>query len=622
MASTVAGDFAGELFASLHGSAPSAIGSQLGGPGAAGVVGAEAAELLWPLVQASGRSGDFERYLDLFPNGPRSEAAATAFELASLTGPTGLATAGSDTTAPVTRRLPVVVGTGPVTLPLPASDRPVVVIDPPRHGRLRAFDAAGNELPLGDQPVQMATLSYEPPLVMRTGVDELSLAVFIPAAREAGKSRSLDSADDRPRDAATGAGDEPSAGSMSMASLAPTLGSALGERLAVQLEIGVHACDREASLRFDSQGVVLGKFPEEIDTERAARACEAAVAQFPTVARFHFQLATAIDEGGDPAASVEHYRRAAELGHWQAVNRLGFFQLTGRGLPVDFAKALEAFEIAAANGDSFAMTNLGRAYRDGEIVEADRDQAIHWFLEAAALGNTFAYNNLGYMLLDEGDTASALPLFEQAAAAGDIYGHNNLGYVYHNGIGVDQDVTRAMEHYEAAAEGGQPNAPINLGFIHRDGAPGVSPDLHRAAFWFAEAAKVGNLWGSVHLAGLHAGGALTGTPNPELAAKLLARVAWLDAQTGAICRVAELWWRRAGRFRAVCRAAGRRRGACRAARAGAARLRSRACRRAARQSHRCGARRLPCFRRAAFAGWTCRRSRSWPSWCVDPPPDG
>ena len=196
MASTVAGVFAGELFASLHGSAPSAIGTRLVGPAAGSVVGAEAAELLWPLVQASGRSGDFERYLDLFPDGPRSEAAATAFELASLPLATGLAAAGADTTALVTRRLPVVVGTGPVTLPLPASDRPVVVVDPPRHGRLRAFDAAGNELPLGDQPVQVATLHYEPPLVMRTGVDRLSLAASTPAASEAGKSRSLDPAND------------------------------------------------------------------------------------------------------------------------------------------------------------------------------------------------------------------------------------------------------------------------------------------------------------------------------------------------------------------------------------------------------------------------------------------
>ncbi len=387
----------------------------------------------------------------------------------------------------------------------------------------------------------MASVRYEPPLVMRTGVDTLSLAAVTPAAAELGRSRSLEPASETvtgeavPGETVDGQPATSDAalpgGSAMVAALAPGAASALGERLVVQLEIGVHACDREASTRFDTQGVVLGLFRHEIDADRAIRACESAVAQFPEVARFHYHLGTAIDEGGDPEAAVPHYRRAAALGHWQAVNRLGFFHETGRGLPVDFAKARELYETAAAQGDTHAMNNLGRAYRDGDVVPADRDKAIDWFLASAANGNSYAYNNLGYMLLDEGDTESALPLFEQAAAAGDIYGENNLGYVYHNGIGVPQDVARAIEHYEAAAEGGQPNAPINLGFIYRDGAPGVAADVHRAAFWFAEAAKAGNLWGSVHLASLHAAGAL-GAPDPELAAKLLARVAWLDAADG------------------------------------------------------------------------------------------
>ncbi len=129
MASTVAEGFAGELFATLHGPAPSSIGGQLAGPRAGSVVGAEAAELLWPLVQASGRTSDYERYLDLFPNGPRSEAATTAFELASLTLPTAVPSSGSSAERERTRRVPVVVGTGPVMLPLPAGEAPIVLIE-------------------------------------------------------------------------------------------------------------------------------------------------------------------------------------------------------------------------------------------------------------------------------------------------------------------------------------------------------------------------------------------------------------------------------------------------------------------------------------------------------------
>jgi TPR repeat protein len=413
---------------------------------------------------------------------------------------------------PATLRVPVIVGTGPVVLPLPAEGAPIIVTDRPRHGRLRAFDAAGVELPLDAEPMALAMLRYEPPPLMRRGLDRLTLAAVAPA----GAGRSLGGSADATAPAGAESG--------------PVI--VQGPRVAVQLEIGVDACDREAGIRFDQHGVVLGLFPEEVQSERAVAACRAAVERFPEVARFHFQLGIAVDLGGDPEAAVPHYQTAALMGHWLAVNRLGFLHLTGRGLPVDLEKARALIEIAAEQGESHALNNLGRAYLVGEIVPADREKAVDLLLEAAAKGNTFAYNALGRLLLDEGDAERAVPLFRQAAEAGDIYGYNNLGWVYQNGMGVPQDLDQAINWYELAARSGQLNAPINLGFLYKDGAPGLDPDPKRAAFWFAEAARGGNLWGSVHLAQLYADGAIGDAADPVLAAKLYARVAWRDAETG------------------------------------------------------------------------------------------
>ena len=472
--------FATELFSELHGRLLSPVVTAAGRETAKAAD--DAAALLWPMVEASGRAEDHERYLGLYPETAKAAAATAGLELASL-DLTPIPAEAAAAAAPALRRVTVVVGTGPVELPLPATDQPLVVVEPPRHGRLRAFAADGAELSISLRPVRPTQVVYEPPLVLRRGVDRLSLAALASAAEPpARKTRSLDRepeagpAPARDKQGRVSPAAAPNPGDVGPAA-APALTDMLGERLTVQLEIVVDPCDHEAGFRYDSQGVVLGRFPEEIESRRAAEACRSAVERFPDVARFRFQLGMAIDQGGDPAAAVPHYRKAAGMGHWIAVNRLGFLYATGRGLPIDLDAAHAHFERAAANGDTHAMNNLARVYCFGEAVPADRERAIERLREAAARGNSFAFNGLGDILLDDGDGQGALPFFRQAASVGDAYNYNNLGYAYQNGIGVEADIETAIEWYERAAASGQPLAPINLGLLYRDGAPGMAADV-------------------------------------------------------------------------------------------------------------------------------------------------
>lgn len=450
----------------------------------------------------------------------------------------------------------VVVGTGPVAIPLPSAERSLVMREPPRHGRLRAVDAAGAELALGAVPVSPAMLEYLPPLALRQGVDAALLGLVAPAAaaEEVTAALETDGADSDPAASAevaeqAGEPDDPiDRDSLEVASLddgdAPlvrtlesetphaAIPAAAGDPFLVQFEITVDDCDRLAGARFDRQGVVLGNFPVDIDTAAAIDACEAALATYPDVPRFAFQLARALEEAGDYERAAALYDDAGAAGHVLGLTRLGYLHLVGRGMPPDVDKAIAFFETAAAAGEPYAMNSLARLYASGEGVEADREKAIDWYLQAAALGHTFAYNNLGYLLAEDNQADRALPLFQASAEAGDVYGYNNMGYAYQNGVGVEQDLAQAIAWYERAARGGQPNAPINLGLIYRDGGPGLDADPKRAAFWFAEAAGSGNPWGSVHLASLYEQGALGEAPDPVQAAKLLARVAWIDSATG------------------------------------------------------------------------------------------
>ena len=532
VADSAAGPLASEVFTALHApamadvaeadaaadvTAAEAAPASDAGETAAGQLPNDAATLLWPMITAVDQTDYYARFLSLFPDDDHAASAAAAIQLAALAGdrPLPPAAARSDDER-AALLVPVVVGTGPVTIPLPATERSLVLHEPPRHGRLRAVDEAGNELALGDTPIAPAMLEYLPPAALRQGVDALLLGLVEPAHAalangDTPAARSLETETAAERDARLATG---------------------GELFLVQFEITVDDCDLLAGTPFDRQGVVLGVFRTAIDTAAAIPACEAAVAAHPGVPRFVYQLGRAVEEAGDHARAVELYEAAAAAGHVMGIYRLGYLHLIGRGMPVDVDKAVTFFEAAVAEGETYAMNSLARLYAAGEGVPRDQDKAIDLFLQAAAQGNSYAYNNLGYLLAEDGEADRALPLFQASAEAGDVYGYNNMGYAYQRGIGVEPDIDQAIEWYERAARGGQPNAPINLGFIYRDGDLGLEPDPQRAAFWFAEAADGGNPWGSVHLASLYAQADIGPAADPVLAAKLLARAAWIDSATG------------------------------------------------------------------------------------------
>ena len=61
------------------------------------------------------------------------------------------------------------------------------------------------------------------------------------------------------------------------------------------------------------------------------------------------------------------------------------------------------------------------------------------------------------------DVTRAVELYERAAELGGKGAHYNLGILYANGEGVERDTSKAFRHYEAAAICGVVNARNNLG---------------------------------------------------------------------------------------------------------------------------------------------------------------
>ena len=264
-------------------------------------------------------------------------------------------------------------------------------------------------------------------------------------------------------------------------------------------------CDREAASPLDLQGVGQGKLPNEIDPGRAIAACERAVAAYPAVARFAYQLGRAELAKGETAAAKKLIEQAAVAKHTRAIWELGNLEAFGALGPVDLVKANAYYKRCSDAGDAYCELAFGRNLFFGRGVAQDRRGGLTLMLRAAALGHTYAMNELGYIFLyGKGQKVEAergIRFYEAGAERDDIYSLNNLGLVYLRGLGRRADPAKALGYFTRAAAGGHPFAPTNLGRMARDGVGGPR-DLGAAAHWFELAAERGDYWGALDRAGM------------------------------------------------------------------------------------------------------------------------
>lgn len=93
---------------------------------------------------------------------------------------------------------------------------------------------------------------------------------------------------------------------------------------------------------------------------------------------------------------------------------------------------------------------------------------------------------------NDGDYETALVLWQQRAQDNDNVAQNYLGIHYHLGLGVDQNIRKAVEWYELAAKAGNPEAQRNLGSLYESGKLGKR-DFEEAYVWLYAAYQQGNV---------------------------------------------------------------------------------------------------------------------------------
>ena len=227
-------------------------------------------------------------------------------------------------------------------------------------------------------------------------------------------------------------------------------------------------CDRLAGMPYDTGHApsLPGVEVEKIDVAAAAKACNDAIAQYPDVMRFTFELGRVATARKDYAEARRLYQQAADAGYAMAMNNIGALYEEGSGVPRNYDEAARWYTKSVAAGEPIAMVDLGWLHEHGQGVKKDLAEAKRLYEAAANAGVPAGMGNLGLMYMYgtgvPRDYAQARRLFEQGVALGDAANMNDLGVLYNTGHGVPRDARIARQWFEKAAALGDPNAKLNL----------------------------------------------------------------------------------------------------------------------------------------------------------------
>ena len=176
-------------------------------------------------------------------------------------------------------------------------------------------------------------------------------------------------------------------------------------------------------------------------------------------ARAFYKQAYFADKKDQYKLAFSHYKKAAELGHLEAIFSVGSMYENGLGVMKSSSQAVDWYKKATLQNYAKAQYNLAVMYYYGKGVKKDMALGMRLYLKAAKQ--------------------------EHAAA------QNSLGAIYNAGKGVKKDEKKAFEWYKKSAENGNVLAQDNLGMKYTLGQ-GVDLDYVQAYIWLSLAAMQGD----------------------------------------------------------------------------------------------------------------------------------
>jgi len=156
----------------------------------------------------------------------------------------------------------------------------------------------------------------------------------------------------------------------------------------------------------------------------------------------------------DLTTALAWYHQAASVNFAPALDSLGNMYRDGIGVPQNPEVAAGYYRRGSEHGSSNAMDNLAKLYRSGTGVEENLDEAVRLFNLAIERGNIFSPAQLARMYRKgwgvEKDPSKAFELYRLSAERGFSGAWLRLGEMYESGEASRQDLGEAYFNYLVA----------------------------------------------------------------------------------------------------------------------------------------------------------------------------
>ena len=132
----------------------------------------------------------------------------------------------------------------------------------------------------------------------------------------------------------------------------------------------------------------------------------------------------------------------------------------------------------AQKGDSHAQNEIGEMFLNGVLYQTNPNlpKAMTWLELSHNQGNIAGSVNLGicYQKMEKAGYINdgykkALKIFSDMHKSGNSYGTYHMGVIYEHGMGVDQNMPNAIQHYKAAVKEENVLALFDWGMMHIEG---------------------------------------------------------------------------------------------------------------------------------------------------------
>ncbi|MBE6037624.1 MAG: sel1 repeat family protein [Anaerofustis stercorihominis] len=180
------------------------------------------------------------------------------------------------------------------------------------------------------------------------------------------------------------------------------------------------------------------------------------------------------------AYAYEFLKKAAEMGHVQAMYELGMCYRWGDGgVYAEPEKAMEWFRKAAEQGHEDSV-NLVEKFDSPAGLNILMMSAMHGINGEGS--NWFKVKHAVDFYYSEANNGNAECQYELARQKADPSHYGPFKY----------DIEEAVYWYTQAGNNGVIDAMFNLAYIYLKGAPDLSPDKKKAREWFEKAAQAGD----------------------------------------------------------------------------------------------------------------------------------